>query len=472
MATSANSVVATGENWLRSQQYMDSLLLMPEVRPDLIKTYGEQNFAVAGLSKVLGGERFISNMAYRHAEEPFLHQTITVNAQSGASANAAVSFTSVAPSYSFPEAVPAAPFIATATTVPETAIPIYNNMVIEFPSGIQAVIQNVDAAAGTFDAYPRVLGTAIPTTLTTDIITIMGNQKGDRSVANPSRDFQPVFYFGNMMNSDWSYSISGNARQEKTWVSTSEGQMWYMVAHLKEMMRAKNEIEVQLMTSQKTTNTVFSNTAAVPQASTSISTEGMIPFIESFGLNLPYNLISYITLQDWENFVTGQLVPNVAAEEYALYCSSNVNNYIDRFIRAEMKMGAVQYAAFNGSQEQCANFGFRWFASSEHIFYKKHAELFDYKPLLGAAGHKYQYMGLGIPLDKTDKTIGWDDMTTTKNLPQFTVNYQTNRKFYERMLGAMDGVSTTRTDELEYIMNSTYGFEGFAGQRWFTIKKQ
>lgn len=468
-----NAVVPNSENWMRSQTLVDSILVEPEVYRNLIKTYGEQNFSIQGMSKILGGERFVSNMAQRHAEDVFLHQSFTVNAHAAWGANAQADFTiGAAFEYDYPEN-PSVPYESTVQT---QVIPLYDTMIIEFPNGVTAWVFDVDAAAGTFSCFPQVLGTEIPITLTTDVIIITGNVKGERTAANPSRDSQVTWYFTNMQNSDWSYSMSGNARQEKAWITTDAGEMWYMVGQLKEMQRAKNEIEFQLLTSQPTTNTNIINTiandTAVIKAPTTISTLGMIPFIQNYGQNLPYNTISYITLQDWENFVTGTLVPNVAAEEYALFCSSAVNNYFDRFIRSEMKMGGVQYAAFNGSEEQSVNFGFRWFASSEHIFYKKHAEAFDYKPVMGAVGHKYSGMAVGAPLDKTDKTLGWDDMSTTKNLPQFLVNYQTNRKFHERMLGAMDGVSTTRVDELEIIANSTYGIELFAGQRWFTVKKQ
>lgn len=471
ITTPSLSQVATQENWYRSYQITESALLAPEVFPDIIQRYGDQNFAIAGLTKKLGGEKYISNMEFRHSEQNFLHEVLQVEAHAAGAANALVTLTIQSGyEYDYPATAPASPYVSTTQT---QAVPIYATQIVQFPDGTQGVIQSVNASAGTFGVYPKVLGQNIPATLTTDVIIILGNQVGEGADQNPSRDTQLIWYFNNMQNSNWTYKITGNARAEKTWVKTDEGFVWYYYAQMKEMERGKNEREFTLLTNVKTTNTTFAN---VSGNETNISFEGLIPFIESYGNILGYNLVSYITLQDWENFITSYLIPNMAAAEYAVYSAAKVWNYKDQFIRSEVKQGGVVYNAFGGDSEQYVNFGFNSFCSTGHSFHWKHYDAFDYIKGLGATGQPYQYMALGIPMDKTDKTVDWDDMTTTKNLPQFLVNYQKspdgyNREWEEYMTGGADGVYTNTVDTKQVNARSTFGFEGFAPNRYFQVAK-
>lgn len=471
VTTPSLSTVATQENWYRSYQVTESALLAPEVFPDIIQRYGEQNFAIEGLTKKLGGEKYISNMEFRHSEQNFLHEVLQVGAHGAWGANAVATLTiAAAYDYTFPATAPAVPFVSTTQ---QTVTPLYAKQIIQFPDGTQAVVQSVTQSTGVFTCYPKVLGENIPATLTTDVIIILGNQVEEGADQNPSRDTQLIWYFNNMQNSNWTYKTTGNARAEKTWVKTDEGFVWYYYAQMNEMKRAKNERETTIVTNVKTTNTTFAN---VSGNETNISFEGLIPFIESYGNLLSYNLISFITLDDWNNLITTQIMPNVGAAEYAVYSSANVWNYKDQFIRAEMKQGGIIYNAFGGDSEQYVNFGFNSFCTSGHSFHWKHYDLFNHIKLLGAQGQPYQYMALGIPMDKTDQTVDWNDMTATKNVPQFMINYQKspdgyNREWEEWLYGSADMVHNSTIDTMQVNARSTYGFEGFAPNRYFQVAK-
>ena len=477
--TPAISQTPTLENWYRSQQVTESLMLMPEVYPDLVKRYGKQDFSLNGLTDKLGGKSFISNLEFRHSEENFLHEVLQVATNSTTYAAGAKGTYTIASAYDFvfPNPASPAPYVSTVQT---TVIPLYVNQIIQFPDGTQCIVSatNVGSDPNVFECYPRSTTGVCPQTSTTDVIVILGNQVGEYAAINPSRDTQLIWYTNNMSNMNGSYNISGNARGEKLWIQTDKGYVWFYAAQMNEATRLKNEREVRLITDTKTTNTTFANLASSTalQATTSVSFEGMIPFIESYGNLLPYNLISFITEQDFENLVTTQLIPNVAASEYALYSSANVIGYMNRFIRAEMKFGAWEYGGVLGGKNEYVNFDFDRFTCLGHTFNYKHYDLFDYAKLLGANGQPYPYMALGIPLDKSDKSVNWDDMTTTEFLPTFIVHYQKSpdgysREWEEYMTGGADGVYTEAVDHKQVNYQCTFGFEGFAPNRWFQIAK-
>lgn len=473
--TPSLSQVATNENWMRSQTYMDSLALEPEVDNRLYEQYGEQNFAVAGLAKTLGGVKYISNLQFRHATENFLHEVIQVGAYGawGADTQATLTMSSDY-HYTYPENEPNHPFVygGAGTTV----YPLYANQIIEFPDGTQAIVNAVTGAS--FTCYPKVAGEQIPATATTDIITILGNQQGGGADINPSRDTQWIWYYNNMMNSSWSYKMDGNTRAEKTWVEVDGGYVYYFKGQLNEMKRAKNEREMQIVTGQKTTSTAFAtSTSTVNGVSgvsnqTNISFEGLIPFIENYGNIQGYNLISKITLQTWQNLVTTKLIPNMAAAEYMVYSAAKPMNFCSNWIMAEGKNGGITYGAMGDAKV----YDTRDWETSGHSFHAKHYDVFDYVKLLGAPGHPYEYMMLCIPLDKADQTVDWNDMTETKNLPMFCVNYQQapdgySREFEEFRTGGVNGVYTTTFDITQVNARSTFGFEGFCPNRYAMLAK-
>jgi len=472
--TPAISQTPTLENWYRSQQVSESLLLAPEVYPDLVKRYGKQDFNMNGLTQKMGGISYIQNLEFRHSEENFLHEVLQFSSHSAGSTNAAVTLTlSSSYDYTFPaDNTVDAPYYSNYQT---TVVPVYVNQVLLFPDGTRAIVTAVSGNSVT--VYPTKLGTNIPAVATTDVVIIAGNQVGEYATINPSRDTQLIWYFNNLSNMNGSYNISGNARAEKLWIVVDGKDQWFYVAQMNESMRLKNEREVRLLTDTKTTNTTFtelpSGSASAPSTQTSF--EGMIPFIESYGNALPYNLVSFLTEQDWEDLSTSQLDPNMGASEYVLYSSSNVMNYNSRWIRSEMKNGAWNYGG-TGTANDWVDFMFNSFSLSGRTFHQKHYDLFVYPKLLGAVGQPYLYMALGIPMDKSDKSVNWDDMSQTKNLPSFVIHYQKStdgysRQWEEYFTGGANGVYTEAVDHQQINFQCTFGPEFFAPNRWFKVFK-
>lgn len=476
MPTPSSAKAPTNTNWVGSAQLLMSAL-KPQYDNKLYRRYGDQN--MVGLTTLLGGFSPVAGQEYMHSEEDWLHELIFVDTNNTTYSAGAVGTYTIAAAYqyTYPTA-PVSPYIASGAV---TTNPLFPTQVIEFPDGTQAIVQTVNDSSGVFTAYPRLAAGVMPTTSTTDEIIIMGNQKPEESTINPSRNYRTNFYKNNMQNMDGSAKVTGNGMAQQIWFQVEGlggkmGWLWYYKQQLDEYTRQRNEWEVQMITAYKTTNTTF---ASVSGNETNQSTEGMIPFIESYGNITTYNAISGIVLADFENMISTQLDRNMGADENALYLAINLDILIDRFIRDEMKEGGVQYNSFEGvdGKKQAINFGFDSFEVANYTFHKKRYNVFNYSKMLGANGHKYKDLGLVIPMDKSVRTIGYDGKKET--VPQFRIVYQSqvgaggpySRDTEEFLTGGANGVYTERVDRVEMNWRTTRGFEGFAPNRWAEIKK-
>lgn len=479
MPTPSIAQAAMSYNWLGSAQLVESAI-KPQYDPELYKRYGDQNFV--GLTNLLGGLQPVAGLEYMHSEEDWLHELLFVEANNTTYAAGALGTYTIAAGYqfSYPSA-PISPYISSTAT---NTNPLLAKQVIEFPNGVQAIVQSVNYTTGVFTAYPRVATEVMPVTTVTDEIIILGNQKEEESTVLGSRNFRTLLYKNNVQNMDGSAKVSGNAMAIQMWVKVpglngQTGYLWYYKQQLDEYVRQRNEREMQLITGKKTTNTTFANVAG---NETNQSTEGLIPFIESYGNITTYNDISGITLADFENMVITQLDRNMASDENALYLAISLETKIDRFIRIEMKEGGITYNSFTGADEaarkqQSVNFGFDSFRSQGYNFKKKRYNLFNYQKTLGANGHKYKDLGLVIPMDKKVRTVGYEGKTET--VPCIMIRYQSqapaggtySRLMEEWITGGANNVYTNNVDSVQMNWRTTVGFEGFAANRFAEITK-
>lgn len=477
MPTPSISQAATSHNWVGSAQLVQSAL-KPVYDNKLVKRYGDQN--MMGLISKLGGMKPVAGLEYMHSEEDWLHEILLVEANATVYLAGAIGTYTVAAGYqySYPSAA-ISPYISSTAVNTSPLLPTGSGQIIEFPNGVQAIVQTVTAATGVFTCYPRISTDVLPQTSVTDEITIMGNQKTEGSTVNASRDYRTLLYKNNMQIMDGSHGASGSSMAEQIWfkvpgINGQSGNLWFYKGQLDEYVRIRNEREVQLITSVKTTNTTFANVAG---NETTMSTEGLIPFIENYGNITTYNSISGITLADFENMVITQLDRNLGSSENALYCSIGVRTLIDRFIRIEMKAGGVTYNMFDGKKDQAVNFGFDGFESQGYTFLEKTYNVFNYSKLLGANGHKYKDMALVIPTDSKVRTIGYEGKSET--VPNITMNYQSqvpaggthSRELEEWLVGGTNGVYTNNVDSVSINWRSTFGFEGYGANRFVSIEK-
>ena len=473
--TPAVSVTPTVENWMRSQQVTESLLNQPEVYPELTKRYGEQDYSIQGLTTTLGGKSIINNMVFRHAEENFLNEVLQFETYGGGGGAGAIATLTIAAAYdyTYPASAPVAPYLSTSQT---TALVPMPNQIIMFPDRSTAIVTKSGVsgglAANQIAVYPRG-GGVVPAIATTDIVVILGNQTPEFSLYNSSRDTQLIWYTNNMGNSNGSYSISGNAKQEKIWVKQGGVDKWFMPAQLNERKRLKNEREVLFVTNDFTTNLTYANATTtmlngvVQSNATNISFQGMIPWLNAYSNQFPYNNVSFLTEQLWQDFISLTLVPNYASANYALYASTNVINYNSTWIRSEMKNGAWKYGMQSGDKSW-VNFNFDAFSISGRTFGQKNYDLLDAPKLLGGIPYFKSY-AMGIPMDSSEHTVDWDNMTTTKMLPQFVVHYQEGREWHEFYTGGNAPAENYPIDSLTINFDWTSGIEMFRPNAWFQV---
>jgi len=467
--TPAISQTPTVENWMRSQQLTEAIALQPEVYPELTKRYGKQDYSVSGLTAKLGGESIINNMAFRHAEENFLHEVLQFNTYAGGD-NSTTLTVAAAYDYTFPNPAPASPYVSTNTT---TAILPMPNQVIMFPNRQKAIVTAVNAGASTITVYIQGAGT-LPAIATTDVIVILGNQTPENSKFNGSRDTQWIWYENNMANGNGTYSISGNAKSEKTWIKHKGTDKWFVPANMNEMMRLKNEREMLHIVNDFTTNLTYANATTTlldgttQSNATNISYQGMQPWLTAYSNQFGYNNVSFLNEQLWENFVTLTLVPNYGGLNYALYSSVQVINYNASWIRSEMKNGAWEYGSENGGKNW-TNFTKNDFTISGRTIGQVPYDLLDATKLLGAIPYFKSY-AIGIPLDTSEHTVGgWDNMSVTKEMPQFVVHYQEDRKWYELMVGGAPPAANQLVDSVTIGYQWTTGIEMFRPNAWFQV---
>lgn len=460
---------ATNYNWLSSMQASQAML-KPEVDPRLTMRYGDQN--MTGFMEMQGSMNPVSALEYTHYEDDWLHSIVTVGAQGGGAANAGVTLTvNAGYQYTYPGSAQSPYIVAGAVT----SHPVRAQDTVQFPDGTKGIVTAVTSTQ--FTVYPQVLGESIPATLITDEIIITGNAHAEGSSQPSGRNSRTNKYTNNLQIFKDSAETTGSAMGQQMWVEVDglngqKGYLWYYKNQFDTYKRFKNEREITMLIGEKTTNTTF---GAVSGQESTISTEGLIPFIENYGNIANYNLITGITLADFETMIETQLDANRGATENTLWVGISLRAGIEAFIRDAMKNGGIQYGAFSGDQKKAISFGFDSFQHLGYTFHMKTYDLFNYPQLLGAAGQPYKNMGLVVPADNRVVSLGPEK--TKVSVPSLRMNYLSqkgaggnySRDFEEWLTGGANGVYTNTTDSIFYNVRSHCGFEAFAPNRFVKI---
>ncbi len=469
------SVVKTPgtHNWVGSASTYN--LLKPQIDNTLYQRYGDQD--ITGLIEKLGGKNPVAGATFKHFEEERLHEVIVATGTAGA-AGAAVTYTfQSASKYTFPTSA-VSPYItvgASATGVTET--PLRVGDVIQFSNGVQAVVYSISGSTS-FVAYPKISSESCPTTTANDEIIIVGTQWGEGTDQPDSLNRRVLEYNNDMQIFKESYKATGTSMGEQIWVEVpglggKKGYVWYYKGQNDAFKYAKNLREISMVVGKKTTNTTFAN--LTNDTATTVSTEGLIPFIENYGNTTTYSAITGITRQDFENMILNQLDKNSGSRENALFAGLKLRQGIDRFIGAEMKEGGVVFAAFGGNKEQYVNFGFDSFQLSGYTFHLKTYDVFNNPKMLGATGFKYPGTGLVIPMARRKELVGVEKQGV--ELPAIRLNYMSNekaggnysREWEEWLTGGANGVFTNQNDSVTINYRSHCGLEAFGANRFVKI---
>lgn len=475
------SPVMTGTDYVFSSTYAYSH--MPQVAKELTQRFGDQDFFRSVFELIDGGVAPVAGAEYHHLEDNWLTTIVKVDAQSGATANNLVTLTVQAtPSdynLTFPTSA-VSPYIATGTQT--NTSPVSVNMTLDI-LGVQCQVVAVNQTSNpvTFDVVPKVSGEAVPTTTTSTEIIIVGNAWGERTGQPDSMAWRPVLYTNNMQEIKGTFSVSAREMQMEAWIDYpvlgggTKKLLWSWNA-LKNYQLYRNMIAATLITGKKTTNTTLAGQSA--STATTMTTEGMVPFVQNYGNTYTYSGLTGLQKADWSTITTTYIDKYRGAKEYMALSGIFARNDMSNWMGDSMKNGAINYGMFGGGamgKEKAINYDFDSFQLNGYTFHMKTFDPFNYIQQLGAAGQPYPYRIVLIPADRVAATMGDGPRV---NVPAARVVYLKHAQapgaeyMVEWATGAAGGAWTSQIAEFNQYYRSTVGFEGFAGNRWMIIDKQ
>jgi hypothetical protein len=482
------SPVMTGTDYVFSSTYAYSH--MPQVAKELTQRFGDQDFFRSVFELIDGGVAPVAGLEYHHLEDNWLTTIIKVDSNSAGATNAAVTLTVQATptdyNLTFPQSA-VSPYIVTGAQT--NTSPVSLNMTLDI-NGVQCQVVDVDQTTNPtqvqFTVVPKVLGEAVPAVTTSTEIIIVGNAWGERTGQPKSMAWRPVLYTNNMQEIKGTFSVSAREMQMEAWIDYpvlgggTKKLLWSWNA-LKNYQFYRNMIATTLITGKKTTNTTYGNTAnanALTNNATTVTTEGMVPFVQNYGNTYTYSGLTGLQKADWSTITTTYIDKYRGAKEYMALSGIFARNDMSNWMGDSMKNGAINYGMFGGGalgKEKAINYDFDSFQLNGYTFHMKTFDPFNYIQQLGAAGQPYPYRIILIPADRVAATMGDGPRV---NVPAARVVYLKHSQapgaeyMVEWATGAAGGAFTSEIAEFNQYYRSTVGFEGFAGNRWVIIDKQ
>lgn len=447
----------------------------PEVDQKLVKRYGSG--LLTGLLNDVGLAVPVSSKEYSHFEEDRLMPKIKATT-AGAGAGAAASFTLDASSEKNVDQ-DADPYIG--TPVVKDYVPVRDNDTIMIKpaagtvaagSYIKAIVSNVDAAAGTFDATPIDSADSVPAIGAADEIIIYGNAHGEGSSQPQGLTNQVLEFKNNLQIIKHNYKITGTERDIVLWTKVKgmdgkEGYVWMIKGEDDTYRQFLNFRELTLLLSEKLNNVAVADAFATANEPISM-TEGLIPFCNG-GVVSNYNAGTGMTLTDFEDLVK-ELDKEKGSKENLLLCGINLSLDIDRELRDDFTAGAISYGHFNFGQEKALDLEFSRLKVGGYTFHKKTYDAFNDFQTLGADGFGFPNEGMIIPM--SDEV----DARTREKIPSIRMRYlqdPNGGNSREMMVTPVDKmkVGDNGEDAFEIRYLSECGFEGFGQNRFGYIKQ-
>lgn len=338
-------------------------------------------------------------------------------------------------------------------------------------SMILARVQTVDKSTGEFTAIPLETGIQIPAIASATEIAIVGNAFGEGDVQPESRASNVSKYSNNVQFFKETFELPGTAKGLQTWVEFvgadgKKGRYFVLKGEEEAYVRFLNTRELSLLTSKKTTNATLANaqaTAGVP----TMTTEGLIPFIQSQGNNLGYSALTGFSKADMDEIVV-TLDSQKGAKENLFMCGIQLSLAIDEVLADSRQNGAVTFGAYSFGTDASINYQFDSYKIGNYIFKKKTMDSFNDLQSLGAQGYGYPFEGMIIPMDaKMDSKSG-------EKMSSLRVRYlvdnngaRLNKRAY------VEGFSQFENgkDVVSMRYSDAIGFQGIGGNRFFYIER-
>ena len=478
--TPASVKVASEYNYLNSLDLAEGLH-KPEVSSVYVQRYGRQD--ITGFLEMLGNKKAVNNPKFSHYEQERIHGTFRLQAAIASAATAGTAVisgtvsTAASNNYTY-DYTGQSPYPTTDTF---TVNPLSKNDVIEV-NGFTMYVTNV--SGNVFSALSYDSTAARPAIATADDIIIKGQASPEGSSAPDSRNSRVISYSNYLQIMRRSHKVTGTEFGTKTWIEVEgkngeKGYFWYLQGVSDEYHRFLNEREAMLLTGEDFQANLAGlggvGTASFGDANSTTFTKGLIPQITSDG-NVQTYSAGTLDITELESLIK-DFQKNRGSREMMAACGHDLKLEFDAMIYDSSGAlgggGAVQYAAFQGVENQDVRFSID---SIEYGGYKmalKTMDIFSDPNFLGYAGGIYKGIGIFVPLDDT---VVYNNMNSSTGslVPSLTLNYLDNdeggRDYMEWVTGKGLGAATSGNDFFEVHMLSHCGLEVSALNRFGILK--
>ena len=368
----------------------------PDVRAQLIKTYGDQG--ITGFLKMTGAVNSAgTNDEVTYWEEARLHQGQKVD---GAVTGAATMTIAAA---------------AAAGTDNAGAVVARPGDIMLLPDGARVY---VTAVSGTDITVKTLSGSASANIADGALLPIIGNmfaqgtdQPADFLQSNVVKRVNPYAIVKE------GYKVSGSQATNIGYIDVGGGDYrWYIKSETDTRQRFLDKREMTMLLGETTT--------AVDGIS---GTEGYFAAIEDRGIVTTEEIAA---LTDVDTLVK-QLDKQGAPSEYAIYCNTSQMLKLDDAIAGiESGNGGLMaaYGAFNNSKDMAISLGFKSFSRGNYTFHKHSWKLLNDPTLLGQdALAQSVAAGVMIPLAKVT------DPNTGAKAPALEMNYKATNGYSREM---------------------------------------
>ena len=463
-ASPSNVAVATTSNYVGSASLLASSvgtaanvpLHKRDVDEQLIKRYGDQG--ITGLMELMGSKKETTARTFEHYEEAHLHNHFTAVMGSSGDFTIGIDGDDAGDS-------------SGNTALRDGDIIMGGSGALYYVTAADAVQPNDDFTVKTLDG---ILGTATADTK----FCVVGNawaEQTDQPTGITPRVHQ---YQNNTQIIKESFIVSGSEATNAVYVKVSSpemgtGYLWYLKGEADTYQRFMDYSELAMIigsASDGTLSNAAGDTDGTGLATSVLTTEGLLPFIENKGQSMDLGS-SAITMADFDAAVKS-LDKYRGAKEMALYSGINLSLDIDDLLASQgsYAAGGANYGTFANNKDMALNLGFNSFSRGGYTFHKKTYDLFNRPDLLGGTGFNYNGYGMCIPMDSQK------DAKSGEKIPSLRMRYKAANGYSREMEhwltgGAVLQNKTNGTDELRCNYRTERGFEGFAPNRFLLFKK-
>ena len=468
--TPSTVAVATQSNWVSSAAYYN--VLKPSIGKEEAKSWGSQD--ITGLfENIKGGTNYVEANHGLHFEEDRINTIIHATGTTQA-ALAAVTYTVVSGDTitSFPGVYE--PYIATGTVgFPSLGGPTLNPVRVHedlvFPGGIYGKVTAVSGA--TFTCTPT--GTTnLPTVISTDEIWSLGLSvpEGFKEQIASENYREHVVYWKSAIMVE-AHETTGTAMVQATWIPFEyNGQTmynWWFKGQKNAHKKMRNKRELKWVFGEAVTNTT---TLAANYSAQYTQVSGLIPFAQSFGNNVTYDLTTGQTQQEFETLIIDTLSKNAASTENCLYESIAYKSVLQGWVSDVMQNGALEYNSMNG-KDAYVSLDLDGFKLLGYTFHNKVYSVFNDPTLAGNVSSEYKNFAFMVPMQ--NDTYQCVEKKEKVECPALRVNYlkmgSVNREWVETLTGGAIPAPTNNGDYAKIDFRSENSPEFFGANRWATI---